>query len=266
MFPQVSDRSQRCDSNADFSREPAPCHRRRKSRRKNRHGTSEENMKLTPVAAAFAVAVGCVAHAQAQTYPSRPITMIVPFPAGGPTDTLARILGERMRTSLGQTSGRRERHRRGRDASASAVPRKPRPTAIRSTSATGRAMSVPARIYPVAHDTLLRRLRAGVAAQRLAADDRRQERPPAERCQGADRLAQGQSGQGVGRDRRRRQRRACLHALLPAEDRHARPARALPRRRAGHAGSGRGPDRPVLRRGVADAVASCAAARSRPSP
>ena len=60
-------------------------------------------MKLTPVAAAFAVAVGCVAHAQAQTYPSRPITMIVPFPAGGPTDTLARILGERMRASLGQS-------------------------------------------------------------------------------------------------------------------------------------------------------------------
>ena len=40
--------------------------------------------------------------AQAQTYPSRPITMIVPFPAGGPTDTLARILGERMKVSLGQ--------------------------------------------------------------------------------------------------------------------------------------------------------------------
>ena len=39
---------------------------------------------------------------QAQPYPSRPLTMIVPFPAGGPTDTLARILSERMRTSLGQ--------------------------------------------------------------------------------------------------------------------------------------------------------------------
>jgi tripartite-type tricarboxylate transporter receptor subunit TctC len=41
--------------------------------------------------------------AQAQSYPSRPITMVVPFAAGGPTDTLARILGERMRQSLGQT-------------------------------------------------------------------------------------------------------------------------------------------------------------------
>jgi tripartite-type tricarboxylate transporter receptor subunit TctC len=59
-------------------------------------------MKLTFVAAALAVAFGCAGEAHAQAYPSHPITMIVPFPAGGPTDTLARILGERMRVSLGQ--------------------------------------------------------------------------------------------------------------------------------------------------------------------
>ena len=40
--------------------------------------------------------------AWAQTYPSRPITIVVPFPAGGPTDALARILAERMRAPLGQ--------------------------------------------------------------------------------------------------------------------------------------------------------------------
>src|SRR4051794_17641201 len=40
--------------------------------------------------------------ATAQTYPSRPITMVLPFAAGGPTDTLARILAERMRATLGQ--------------------------------------------------------------------------------------------------------------------------------------------------------------------
>ena len=42
------------------------------------------------------------AQAQAQTYPTRPITVVVPFTAGGPTDALMRILGERMRASLGQ--------------------------------------------------------------------------------------------------------------------------------------------------------------------
>ena len=38
----------------------------------------------------------------AQDYPTRPLTMIVPFPAGGATDTLARLLAERMRSVLGQ--------------------------------------------------------------------------------------------------------------------------------------------------------------------
>jgi tripartite-type tricarboxylate transporter receptor subunit TctC len=40
--------------------------------------------------------------ASAQTYPARPITMIVPFPAGGPTDVIGRVVAERMRGSLGQ--------------------------------------------------------------------------------------------------------------------------------------------------------------------
>jgi tripartite-type tricarboxylate transporter receptor subunit TctC len=40
--------------------------------------------------------------AQAQAWPSRPITMVVPYPAGGPTDTIARLVAERMRVSLGQ--------------------------------------------------------------------------------------------------------------------------------------------------------------------
>jgi tripartite-type tricarboxylate transporter receptor subunit TctC len=40
--------------------------------------------------------------ARAQSYPSRPITMIVPFPAGGATDVIARIMAERMREPLGQ--------------------------------------------------------------------------------------------------------------------------------------------------------------------
>jgi tripartite-type tricarboxylate transporter receptor subunit TctC len=41
--------------------------------------------------------------ASAQTYPSRPITMVVPFAAGGPVDVVARVLADPMRKSLGQT-------------------------------------------------------------------------------------------------------------------------------------------------------------------
>jgi len=50
------------------------------------------------------VAIGLVAltGAWAQTYPSRPITMIIPFAAGGPTDVLGRLVGQRMGEVLGQ--------------------------------------------------------------------------------------------------------------------------------------------------------------------
>ncbi len=41
--------------------------------------------------------------ASAQTYPSKPITIVVPFAAGGPSDALARILGDRMKATLGQS-------------------------------------------------------------------------------------------------------------------------------------------------------------------
>jgi tripartite-type tricarboxylate transporter receptor subunit TctC len=47
-------------------------------------------------------ALGGAGAADAQTYPSRPITMVVPYSAGGPTDTIARIMAERMRGPLGQ--------------------------------------------------------------------------------------------------------------------------------------------------------------------
>ena len=56
---------------------------------------------LRSITAGF-VALGCCGPAVAQDYPTRPITMIVPFPAGGATDTVARFLGERMRAILGQ--------------------------------------------------------------------------------------------------------------------------------------------------------------------
>src|SRR5262249_36080070 len=53
-------------------------------------------------ASAAGLVFASAASAQAQTYPTRPITMIVPFPAGGPTDIAGRVLAERMRLSLGQ--------------------------------------------------------------------------------------------------------------------------------------------------------------------
>lgn len=54
--------------------------------------------------AASSVTLASLTHqAHAQTYPARPITMIVPASAGGPTDAIGRVLAERMTATLGQT-------------------------------------------------------------------------------------------------------------------------------------------------------------------
>ena len=57
---------------------------------------------LLTAAAAAILGILWFGIAAAQNYPARTITMIVPFPAGGATDTLARFLAERMRGTLGQ--------------------------------------------------------------------------------------------------------------------------------------------------------------------
>ena len=58
--------------------------------------------KFLQLATAAAPVAALSRIARAQAYPSRPITMVVPFPAGGPTDTIGRIVAEGMRASLGQ--------------------------------------------------------------------------------------------------------------------------------------------------------------------
>jgi tripartite-type tricarboxylate transporter receptor subunit TctC len=59
-------------------------------------------MRALVFAAALAIGMGNLGSAAAQVYPSRPVTIINPFPAGAPLDTIARVVGERMRVSLGQ--------------------------------------------------------------------------------------------------------------------------------------------------------------------
>ena len=59
-------------------------------------------MKRFWAALSFLILFGA-APALTQTYPSRPITLVVPFPPGGSTDAAARIMAERMRATLGQS-------------------------------------------------------------------------------------------------------------------------------------------------------------------
>ena len=64
-----------------------------------RKGGNVKIHQLLTVAVALAAST---AIATAQVYPSRPITIVVPFAAGGPSDTIARIMAEHIRVSLGQ--------------------------------------------------------------------------------------------------------------------------------------------------------------------
>lgn len=59
-------------------------------------------MKASFAVSVLALSFAAATVATAQPYPTRPVTIVVPFPAGGPTDVLGRIMGDRMRKSLGQ--------------------------------------------------------------------------------------------------------------------------------------------------------------------
>jgi tripartite-type tricarboxylate transporter receptor subunit TctC len=60
-------------------------------------------MRLLKWAGLLLLVMAGIGLARAETYPSKPITLIVPFPAGGPTDTIARLMSEHMRNTLGQS-------------------------------------------------------------------------------------------------------------------------------------------------------------------
>jgi len=58
--------------------------------------------RLLRLAAGAAAASALPRVAGAQAFPSRPISIVVPYPAGGPTDLVARILAEPLRDAFGQ--------------------------------------------------------------------------------------------------------------------------------------------------------------------
>src|SRR6266852_673180 len=69
----------------------------------NRFSGSSRRETMKALLAVVAVLLGCMPVASGQTFPSRTLALVVPFPAGGPTDTIGRIVAQRMGTALGQT-------------------------------------------------------------------------------------------------------------------------------------------------------------------
>jgi hypothetical protein len=67
-----------------------------------RPNKSGGNEMLKTITGALAAVAALTAGASAQNYPTRPVTMVIPFAAGGPTDVLGRVVGARMAEILGQ--------------------------------------------------------------------------------------------------------------------------------------------------------------------
>ena len=69
-------------------------------------GWTEGGAAAWPLAAASLAAIfTCALPVAAQDFPTRPITLVVPFPAGGGNDVLARVVAEKMSRTLGQHTG-----------------------------------------------------------------------------------------------------------------------------------------------------------------
>src|SRR5271169_4809596 len=99
----------RCANMAFFN--GSECHRWSSSRAQRRNDPHHDSLRATMkfqrrqflhLAAGAATLPAVSGIARAQSYPSRPVTMIVPFPAGGGADVIARVMAERMRDPLGQ--------------------------------------------------------------------------------------------------------------------------------------------------------------------
>src|SRR4029077_3027546 len=152
--------------------------------------------KLFPAIIGLVAALG-IASAGAQTYPSRPITLIVPFAAGGPADALARALGERMRASLGQTVIIENAPGASGTIGAARVVRAPPDGYTLGIGHVGTHV-VNGAIFALPFD-LLKDLEPVALPSNFAAHHHEKD-VSGQRSQGADCVAEGQSGQGVSGD------------------------------------------------------------------
>ncbi len=86
-------------------------------------GAQTERRKMTSRIWILLLALACVSPVAAQTYPTRPVTIIVPYPPGGLIDIVARILQPRLQAELGQTVFIENRSGAGGNVGAEAVAR-----------------------------------------------------------------------------------------------------------------------------------------------
>ena len=64
---------------------------------------NRKKLLLSAVVCALGAAAGAPAMAQEAAFPNKPITLVIPFPPGGATDVLGRLIGKKLGDKLGQT-------------------------------------------------------------------------------------------------------------------------------------------------------------------
>ena len=209
--------------------------------RRNRHaariaptiGQRRENAMVTRralLSAAAAFSVVPAGAVRAQSYPDKPIKMIVPFPPGGPIDTMARLAGKscRQRRPAGD---RREPARRGLHHRLEGGRGRRRPDGYTLMFGSSGSLAVAPALYVNAGIDPLEDVLAGRDHVAAAAYHGGRTGRAGEDGRGVRRLRQGQSRQA---QLRRRPRHAAASALDAVQDqgRHRRHLHALPGRGA----------------------------------
>ena len=191
----------------------------------------KQTLRLLAGVAALGVALfpfpGHDASAQ-EKYPSRPIRLIVPFPAGGPVDVMGRLIGHRLSSSLGQQVIIDNRPGAGSTLAGRAAATSD-PDGYTLLVGSAATMAIGPALYPNAgYDPLKDFVPDRVHRNRALRDGRRTEGCCQQR-QGIDRARQGQSRQAQFR---RAERCAAAHdrGLVPRRDQDRHRDRALSRR------------------------------------
>ena len=189
--------------------------------------------------------IASVCAAQAQSFPSRPITMVVALPAGGAVDALARVMAEHMRGHArpdhrGREHGRRRRHDLDRRVVRSA------PDGYTLGMGTLGQYVISGAVYPLQFDmladltpvALLPNVPYWMVGRKTCRRTSLKELVDWLKAN-PDKASATSVGTG--------EHGAVLRHGIPEGDRHQLPVRALSRRRAGAQRPGRGAGRPELR-------------------
>src|SRR5262249_37177240 len=176
---------------------------------------------------------------RAQAYPSRPITIVVPTTAGGPPDTIARLLGERMRITLGQPIVVENVTGAGGTIGVGRVVRA-EPDGYTLSIGHLNSHVFSGATYALPFD-LLEDLQPIALLTTFTAGIHRKKQPAAQHSDRADRMAQGEPQCDV-RQRRHGRTRARVGRLFSKVRRRAPAVCPLSRRRFIRAGRDRRPD------------------------